>query len=331
MCVIWMCAGSRAAFSPITGAPEPFALDSAGKRASNASTVRTVWAEEGDDEGEDDKLVERMMWRMLGDERTSFELCEEEHIYPTELGTAYFEIGERSRGPRHIDLASALDPATALYAPTVCVFDTCLHDGAQRRARTKLSIALSAADTDDDINRKQEHKSKDEEQQQLAQLELSVLSLAVNVEDWAGPADTRMAERVAQEHFTTMEPLSEATPLDPRQLAGNWRVLERAAFPTTDHNGEPTFSWKSNEIEEVWSVPAEPSDAYEEPGDAGWALWLPNNLWCGIEHTCNGGIRIKVGWLLRKNVQQIISREYDSSGKLEKISASSAAASTGTR
>jgi hypothetical protein len=60
----------------------------------------------------------------------------------------------------------------------------------------------------------------------------------------------------------------------------------------------------------------------EEPGEAGWALWLPEGIWTGIEYTSGGGLRIKVGWMLRENVQQVIMREYRQSGELEEVSAS---------
>jgi hypothetical protein len=155
---------------------------------------------------------------------------------------------------------------------------------------------------------------------------LNVLSLGVNVEDWAGPAETAMADRVAQDRFLTMEPLSRATPLDPQILAGEWRVFERSGVPTTDHDGNYTFEWRSSEIEQVCSVPSAESSGEdaspEEPGEAGWALWLPEGIWTGIEYTSGGGLRIKVGWMLRKNVQQVIMREYRQSGELEEVSAS---------
>jgi len=331
--------GQRAAFSPHTGHAEAFALNASNRRACDASTIRTAWPEHLNS-GTEGALTERSLWRMHGDVG-EFEFCDEERIVPDEPGLcahtavtpfeisfrenlcshnmhctrrAFWEVGERSRGPRSLDIEQAHDSGAASYAPTACTFDTCLHNGSQRRARTKLNVAISAPLRDSGSSKN------------LSGLDLNVLSLGVNVEDWAGPAETAMADRVAQDRFLTMEPLSRATPLDPQILAGEWRVFERSGVPTTDHDGNDTFEWRSSEIEQVCSVPSAESSGEdaspEEPGEAGWALWLPEGIWTGIEYTSGGGLRIKVGWMLRENVQQVIMREYRQSGELEEVSAS---------
>lgn len=289
LCGVW--AGKRANFSPHTGKPEAFALDSAGRKAFDAATLSTA---DLDDNG---CLMESVHWRMEGDEKAGYEQCEEDTIASSEPGLAYFEVGEYSRGPRELILPQGQGalPGTA----TSATFTSSLHDGAQRRARTRINVAL-------------------ERDEQSGGLTLELLSLAVWVETWVGPLATRMAERAAESHSLSMEPLSRQEPLNPRALEGMWHVFERAAHPGEDHNGEATLYWLSQHLEQEWSQ-------HEKEGSndsAEWAIWLPEGLWASLEQMDDGGLRLRTGWMLREGVQQVLTREYSSGGALEEVRSS---------
>ncbi|CAL5219058.1 g818 [Coccomyxa viridis] len=307
--------GVQAAFSPVTGNPEPVTI---GKDGEPALDVRTITFETRVVEDDEDKVLRRTMHATSASalqaqaasatakdqskgEANPDVAWDVEHIASDEHGLVIFDGGAYSRGPAAIfddDENSDSGQDEALEADKERLerqlsLEPSTSEGASSEADEEESLA-SQPDVGGDAVLKSQRTWLVEQclawggEQRLRlrltlaflpgeeELEVEVLRIAMLRENWQCLAEDESPSCVADPSEILPE-LSAAPRPGPAQMAGPWKVFDVTAVPVPD---EAAIGDDPKTLLMYFSNETQQDwrPGKREPDEAGGAFWLPGNV-----------------------------------------------------
>ncbi|CAH9096401.1 unnamed protein product [Cuscuta europaea] len=222
----------------------------------------------------------------------------EEDIMGMEPGLLFFEDGSYSRGP--VDIPVGEVDMSNNYLSSTFKFEQCLVKGCHKRLRMVHTIEFSNGGSD-----------------------IQILRVAVYEEQWVCPTNLSDLSDTEME----MKPFSQRRRVQPRELAGSWKVLEMSATPVygegdcTISNVVPyvylcTENLKKRSLPE--SIVHFGEEELRDMQDA-TVLWLPGGVTSFVDVKEDGILCIGVGWYSDEGINLVLERDYGTDGKLKEV------------